>query len=220
MKKLFKYFLVICLLLALWITADWYWPVKVAIREFNPQAVGTMDAEMWHSYYARERVKMYFQLTRLLRSEFKAPFWRSNIIAYHAARAAFVFKKGHALNDYEKALPELEKYYREIHRLSKDDFDIDVAAKTELEWWIVHRDKQQYNYNDLQAALQKNVAAIYALPDSVFNRYAFYRTKAMKLRDEDEVRGGVSEKDWQTIEADLVRSWTELYKAVHTNGAS
>jgi hypothetical protein len=41
----------------------------------------------------------------------------------------------------------------------------------------------------------------------------------MKLRDEDEVRGGVSEKDWQTIGADLVRSWSELYKAVHMTPA-
>src|SRR4051812_44380926 len=102
MKKLFKYFIVICLLLVMWIAVDWYWPVKTSMREFNPKAVGKMDTEMWHSYYARKRAKMFFQLAGLLRSQFNAPFWRSNIIAYHAAHAAFVFKKGHNRNEYEK----------------------------------------------------------------------------------------------------------------------
>jgi hypothetical protein len=95
-------------------------------------------------------------------------------MACHAARAAFVFKKGHNRDDYEKALPALEKYYGEIHRLSKDGFDINQAAKTELEWWIVHRDKRQYSYHDLQLALQKNAAALYSMPDTVFGQYAFY----------------------------------------------
>jgi hypothetical protein len=177
MKKFFKYLLLVLLVLMVWISLDWYWPVKTSIRQFNPVTVADLDTKMWRSYYAKERVKMFFQLAELLRSQYDAPFWRSNIIAFHAAKAAFVFKEGQNQNDYEKAMPSLKKYYTQIHRLSEEDFNIDEAARTELEWWIVHRDKKQYNYKDLEKALQNNAAAIYSKPDSLFSIYGIYRTK-------------------------------------------
>lgn len=214
MKRLFKYFLLACMLLAAWITADWFWPVQTSLREFNPEVVAACDTKMWKAYYAREPVKMFFQMTGLLRNQFHAPFWRSNIIAYQAGKAAFVFKKGSSREDYEKALPYLEKYYTQVNRLSKEKFDIKQCAETELEWWIVHRNKRKYSYKDLEKALQKNAAAIYAMPDSSFRNYAFYRTKAMQLRDAKDVQHTLTSTDWQSIESDLKRSWNELQNAV------
>src|SRR4051812_38384328 len=114
MKKLLKYLLMILLVLMVWISLDWYWPVKTSIRQFNPVTVADLDTKMWRSYYDKEQVKVFFQLAELLRSQFNAPFWRSNAIAYYAAKAAFVFKEGHGRNDYEKALPYLNKYYTQI----------------------------------------------------------------------------------------------------------
>jgi hypothetical protein len=217
MKKFLKAILVIIVLLVTWITADWHWPVKKSIHEFNPDIVAELDTKMWRSYYGKQPVKMFFQFAGLLRTEFHAPFWRSNIMAYYASKAAFVFKNGKNQQDYEKALPYLDIYYTQLHRISKEDFNIKQAAATELEWWIVHRDKKQYTYNDLQLALQKNISSLFSMHDTAFKRYAYYRTIAMQLRDEKQLHGGVTEQDWQMIDSDLHQSWNELYAAVNND---
>ncbi len=69
MKKFLKYLLLVLLVLLVWISLDWYWPVKTTIRQFNPVTVADLDTKMWRSYYAKERVKMFFQLAELLRSQ-------------------------------------------------------------------------------------------------------------------------------------------------------
>jgi hypothetical protein len=214
MKPALKYLLIVCALLVLWITADYLWPVSNSIYQFNPKAVATSDANMWRSYYAKEPAKMFFQFASLMREQFHAPFFRSFIIAFYGGKAAFVFKKSKSRSDYEKALPWLVKYYTELHRLSKEDFNILQASQTELEWWIVHRDRRHYTYNDLEVALQKNASAIYQKPDSAFEEYALYRTQAMAIRDEKDATRVVTENDWKTIENDLQHSWTALHKAV------
>jgi hypothetical protein len=214
MKKFIKYLLLVLLILVLWINLDWYWPVKTSIRQFDPVAIADLDTKMWRAYYAKEPVRLFFQLAELLRSQYDAPFWRSNIMAYYAAKAAFVFKEGQNRNDYEQALPFLKKYYTEIHRLSKEDFNINEGAQTELEWWIVHRDRKQYSYNDLEKALQINAAAIYSIPDSLLSGYGIYRTKAMILRDDKAIAGGLTEQDWRTINGYLRQSWQDLYEVV------
>src|SRR4051794_40327945 len=107
MRRFLKYLLLALLVLIVWISLDWYWPVKTSIRQFDPVTVADIDTKMWRSYYDKEPVKVFFQLAVLLRSQFEAPFWRSNIMSYEAAKAAFVFKEGHDRDDYEKALPYL-----------------------------------------------------------------------------------------------------------------
>src|SRR3712207_8222974 len=48
-----------------------------------------------------------------------------------AAKSAFVFKDGKTREDYEKALPDLEKFYAEIRDISTTDFDVQRAARSE-----------------------------------------------------------------------------------------
>lgn len=214
MKKKLKYFLIVLFVLAGWITADWYWPVKTNIRSFDPVTLADYDTEMWKSYYEKKPLRMFFQLAALLRKQYDAPFWRSNVMAYYAAKAAFDFKKGSSRRDYIKALPNLIKYYEQIWRLSTEGFDIEMAAMAELEWWIVHRDRKVYNYSNLETALQKQMSIIYSQPDSTFRLYAFYRTRAMQVRDEAAAGGSLTEKHWQKIHFDLNQSWKGLFESV------
>lgn len=214
MKKL-KYTLIFLLIITIWIAADWYWPVKSSIRKFHANEVALLDTKMWRSYYAGERISMFLQFAHLLRSQYDAPFWRSYIIAYYGARAAFIFKKGSDYNDYSKALPYLRTFYVQVQRLVTEKLDVEEAAHSELKWWIVHRERNKYSYNDLEKALQKNASAIFGRPDTLFTRYAFFRTKAMELRDRRQLTGGLTQSDWDTIENDLRRSWGHLHMVVN-----
>ena len=201
-------------LLGVWIAFDLYKPHKVDIRDFDADEVARLDTAMWRSYYSRERLKLFGQLTELLEKQYKLRFWRRQLIAYYAAKATFVFKDGKAREDYEKALPDLEKFYGEIRDISTTDFDVKKAAKLELEWWIVHRQRKQYKEGDLARALAETAAEIYKLPVENFMEHGDLRTEAMKIRDTKAESGGVSEEDWQKIDELLHQSWRSLHTAV------
>ena len=220
MKKIFLRILLGLLiagvLLAAWIAFDIYTPHKVDIRNFDPDEVARLDTAMWRSYYERERLRMYSELTELLQKQYKLNFWRRQLIAYRAAKAAFVFKDGKSRADYEQALPDLEKFYAEIRDISTTDFDARRAAQLELEWWIVHRERRKYQEGDLARALAETVAAIYQMPAEVFLEHGNLRADAMKIRDTQAEGGGVSEADWQRIDELLHESWRSLHNAVNT----
>src|SRR5215210_9282979 len=105
--RIFIGLLIVGILLTGWIAFDLLAPHKVDIRDFDADEVARLDTAMWRSYYARERLKLFGQMGELLRTQYRLPFWRSNALAYRAARAAFVFKDGRGRADYERALPDL-----------------------------------------------------------------------------------------------------------------
>lgn len=220
MKKfIFRAFLVLLsigILLAVWVVFDLYRPHKVDIRQFNADEIARLDTAMWRSYYAKERLKMFSQLTEVLEKQYKLPFWRRQLMAFYAARSAFVFKDGKSREDYEKALPDLRKFYGEIRDISATDFDVERAAKTELEWWIVHRERKNYGADALPNALAEAASAIYNIPKEKFIEYGQFRTEAMKIRDTKAESGGVSEEDWQKIDELLHKSWNSLHKSINT----
>lgn len=202
-------------LLGGWIAFDLYTPHKVDIRDFDADEIARLDTAMWRSYYSRERLKLYGQLTELLEKQYKLRFWRRQLIAYYAAKATFVFKDGKSREDYEKALPDLEKFYAEIRDISTTDFDVGKAAKLELEWWIVHRQRKQYKEGDLARALAETAAEVYKIPVENLMEHGDLRAKAMEIRDTKAESGGVSEEDWQKIDELLHDSWRSLHKAVN-----
>jgi hypothetical protein len=144
------------------------------------------------------------------------PWLRSYGVAYQGARAAFVFKRGRVRADYEKALPALRKYYRAIRAASDTPFDVERAARLELEWWIVHRQRELHVPEDLEKALADLQAEIYAMPAQRFADHARLRAEAMRVRDTGEANGGVTEPEWQRIEQLLRESWSALATVVRS----
>jgi hypothetical protein len=213
--RIFIGLLIAGVLLAGWIAFDLYAPHEVDIRDFDADEVARLDTAMWRSYYGRERLRMYSELTELLQKQYRLRFWRRQLVAYYAARAAFVFKDGRSRADYEKALPDLEKFYGEIRDVSTTDFDVNQAAKLELEWWIVHRERKKYREGDLARALADTAAAIYQMPAERFLEHGRLRADVMELRDAQAEAGGVSEEIWQKIDALLHQSWRSLHQAVN-----
>lgn len=215
LKTLFA-LLIIGALLAAWIAFDLYKPHKVDIRDFDADEVARLDTAMWRSYYSRERVRLYGQLTELLEKQYKLRFWRRQLIAFYAAKATFVFKDGKTREDYEKTLPDLKKFYAEIRDISTTDFDVERAARLELEWWIVHRQRNLYKEGDLARALAELAAEIYQMPVENFIEHGRLRAEAMEIRDRQAEAGGVTEEDWQKIDELIHQSWRSLHEAVNT----
>jgi hypothetical protein len=197
-----------------WAGIDLFVPRQTRLREFDAKEVARIETAMWQSYYDKERLALFGQLAELLRKQYRLPLLRSNTVAYQAAKAAFVFKEGRGRSDYEKALPNLVKYYGAIRAVSDIAFDVERVAKLELEWWIIHRERKNYARADLDRSLAELPAAIYQMPVEKFAEHARLRAEAMLLRDRQAEQGGVSEADWRKIDELLQASWQSLHQAV------
>jgi hypothetical protein len=202
--------------IALVIAFDLYGPVRTNIRAFDPLEVARLDTAMWRSYYDKRPLPLFLELGDLMRRQFHFPPLRSYLVAYHAARAAFLFKGGHSRPDYERALPDLVRYFEAVHRISDTGFDAHRAAELELEWWIVHRQRSP----DLPRALADAGAALYRVPTDSLMAYGEARAKAMTIRDVGSDAGTLNERDWRLIEADLQTSWHSLWRAVQPAAAT
>ncbi|MBK9214744.1 MAG: hypothetical protein IPM59_03975 [Chloracidobacterium sp.] len=205
----------IVVLMAVWIGLDLNWSYKVDIRDFDPDEVARLDTAMWRSYYERERLRLFRELTELLGHQFHFPFWRRQLVAFHAAKGAFVFKDGHSRDGYLNAMPDVQRFYEQIRDVSITDFDAHRAAELEVEWWIVHRQRKMHQPGDLSRALAEAAAAVYRLPAENFTEHADLRAQAMEIRDSKAEAGGVTEGDWRHIDELLHRSWRSLHVAVN-----
>ena len=218
-KRLLWIVLAIVVVALGWLGFDLYAPRQTRLRDFDPNEVARLETAMWRSYYDKERVKLFNQLSETLRQQYHMPLVRSNAVAYQAAKAAFVFKEGKQRVDYEKALPNLVNYYTAIRAMSDTPFDVERAAKLELEWWIVHRQRAKHQPGDLAQALADLQAELFRLPAERFQEHARLRAEAMTIRDDKAAASGVSEADWQHIEELLRGSWQSLWKAVNDGAA-
>ena len=192
-------------------------PRASKMRSFDPNEVARLETAMWRSYYDKQQLKLYNQMTELLRSQYNLPFIRSNTVAYQAARAAFVFKGGKNREEYEKALPYLISFYTAIQKVSDIPFSVNRAAELELEWWIIHRERHKHKPGDLAQALADLSSELYQMPAERFAEHARLRAEAMTIRDKKAEAGGVTETDWQAIDQLLHQSWQSLFDAVNSN---
>lgn len=195
---------------------DVYGPRQTDIRKFDPDEVARLDTAMWRSYYGRERLRLFLELGEVLRTQYGMPYVRSNVVAVKAAKAAFVFKDGKSRADYEKALPDLVAFYREIRAVSSTPFDVERAARLELEWWIIHRERERHDPNDLVVALAELAGEVYQQPAGDFMEHARLRAEAMTIRDTKAAAGGVTEEDWANIDGLLHESWRSLHAVVNS----
>ena len=205
----------VCAVAVGYLAYDLFGPRSSDLRSFDPDEVARLETAMWRSYYSRERAKLFFEMAELLRTQYHLPFVRSNVVAYEAAHAAFVFKDGHNRDEYERALPSLVDYYASLRRVSATPFDVDEAARLELEWWIVHRERKSHPPDDLANALAVLPAAIYHVPADALAEHARLRAEAMTIRDTKADEGGVTEEDWARIDELLHQSWRSLHDAVN-----
>ncbi|WP_080054568.1 hypothetical protein [Spirosoma aerolatum] len=207
--------LVVLVLLIGWVLVDVYRPFKVDLRHFDPADVARLDTDMWRSYYERHPLRLFWQSAELVRRQVHAPFWRSFVIAYHAAKAAFVFKDGKSRADYNRALPDLEAFYGAISAISKQPFNIDQTARHELEWWIIRREREHYPPVEWARLQAQTVANLYQIPVDRCAEYGRLRTEAMLFRDHQ--GEAITEADWQKIQNLLNQAWRSLAKAVSGN---
>ncbi len=198
-----------------WAAWDLFGPRTHSLRDFQPDEVGRLETAMWKSYYAHERLALFGELATLLRHQYGLPVLRSYVVAYHAARAAALFQGGHSHADYERVLPGLVAFYAAIGRVSVEPFDVNRAARLELDWWIVHRERAAHPREDLDRDLAVLQGELYHLSADPLMEHARLRADAMLLRDRGAEAGNPTEREWAEIDRLLRLSWRSLWDVVN-----
>src|SRR5262245_8989501 len=121
-RRLVLVLVLLAFVLAAKVAWDFAVPGEHSLRRFDAHAVGRLETEMWRSYYDHKKAALFLELTDLLCKQYHLPFSRALTAAYHAARAAVVFQPGRNRAEYERALPDLIRFYSLIRQGSDVPF--------------------------------------------------------------------------------------------------
>jgi hypothetical protein len=162
------------------------------VRSFDPVRLGGYEAAAWVAYYQRRWVTFLRASLGLVREGFGLPGPATLRGAWYVMRANQAWAP-YPDNDSAAARGYMRRFYALVARQNGETFDLDEAARREVEWWRVHRylqrgapqgDAHVYSRDDLTEALAALYAHVYAVPADQVRAAAAHRAEAMRISDD------------------------------------
>lgn len=187
------------------------WPRHASLRRFDPNRVARLETDMWRHYYQKEYFDLFKCLYAVSREQYEFSPWDSLRLSYFAAEAAKVFQPSQNRREAEEAIPILENYYAVLRHYGGERFDVSKAARLELDWWQLRREKAapaQYG-----AVIAQVTAELYATNSIAMQQSALLRAEMMHYRDEHS-SNVMQIEDWDHIERGLRNAYQLLKSQV------
>jgi hypothetical protein len=196
-------------------------PVRArrSMRSFDPRRLGAAECDAWVGYYRRRWPTVLSAAVRMVRIGFGMPWPATLYGAYLVLRANQLWAPVPD-NDPDGARATMRRFYALAACRSGEPFDVDEAARREVEWWRVHRHLQRDAPDEDHHALVDALTALYAhvygvAPDAV-RLAAAERAAAARISDGWVADGCDPQSPALPAErAALVRSYAALLAAVH-----
>jgi len=188
------------------------WPRAADLRGFDPAGMARLETAMWRDYYDKHYPTLFYHLYEVSRTEFGFAPLDSLRIALSAAQAAKAFQPTRSREAADAALPQLLSYYRLLASATPGGFDVETAARLELDWWQARR--EAIAPRDYGVTVARVAAITYGkrADDPAMVKSGIGRAQAMAYRD---ARGqAMAAQDWSEIERQLLRAYQELKAAV------
>jgi hypothetical protein len=183
-------------------------PGPRSARIFDPDRLAELEGEMWQAYYRHRRVALFRLLVVALREQFRYPWGKATLAAFHLARAAATF--GARTSDYQAAvIPDLRRAYQIARDWTGAGFDPEEVARAELAWWVARRDPATSDPENVGRLIGVLYARFYQLPLDRVRDAGVLRARAAALRD----RGG-NGADWPEVRRLLRGSYRALNGAL------
>ena len=185
------------------------------IRTFDPARVARLETENWEAYYQKRWGRLLQVSVGMVREAFGLNVWQALQGAYLVGRAE-IAAAPFPDNDVPKAEAYMRRFYGMVKRIHHEDFDVEQAARLEVNWWVVHR--QYFGQADSQPLVEALVdlyAATFRLPREQVREAAYYRAEAMRYSDQWVKESKASGHPLLAqVEAELLKSYTALRAAV------
>ncbi|MCG2666005.1 hypothetical protein ACFPFP_03565 [Bradyrhizobium sp. GCM10023182] len=187
-------------------------PRQADLRAFDPGEMARLETAMWRDYYDKRYAALFYHLYASTRTQFGFSPFRSLHIAFSAAEAAKAFQPTHSRQEADKALPALVGYYRDFAAAAPVAFDVEEAARLELDWWQARR--EAVGPQDYGLTIARVAALTYgkSADDAGIRQFGIVRAEAMAFRDAK--AEAITEADWATVETKLAGAYQSLKASV------
>jgi hypothetical protein len=188
------------------------------MRSFDPHRLGAAECDAWVAYYRRRWLAALIAVVRMVRVGFGMSWPRTLYGAWLVLRANQLWAP--AVNDPNGAQQAMRRFYALAANAQGESFDVDEAARLELEWWRVHRRRNRDVPEEATLLVADAIAALYAHVYGV-SRHAVQLAaaeRAVAARISDRwVQDGRKPRSPALREerAALVRAYAALLAAVH-----
>jgi len=115
-------------------------PRHADLRAFDPAEMARLETAMWRDYYDKRYGALFYHLYESTRTQFGFSPLQSLHVAFSAAEAARTFQPTRSRREADAALPALVAYYRNFAPAAPVAFDVEEAARLELDWWQARRE--------------------------------------------------------------------------------
>lgn len=152
---------------------------------FNPTRVARLEATAWTAYYRHEWARVLAASYGLVREAFNLTFLGTVLGAWYVFRANVVWAP-YPDNDPDRARRCMRRVYAMSQRRSKLGFDPAEAARLEVEWWRVHRERQHGDVrssDELPEAVARLYAYVYGIDIESVRVSGRLRAEAMDICD-------------------------------------
>jgi hypothetical protein len=196
------------------------------LRSFDPARVADLEFRAWVGYYLRDWPGVLRASIGLVRAGFGMDWVRTLHGAWLVLRANQLWAPED--NDPDGARRCMRRFYGLLKISYGQPRDVAEAARLEVDWWRVHRERQHAGQptagqptggdpaDDLAGALTRLYTFLYDEPEAAVRPAAVYRTEAMDLSDQWVAEGCRPGSPLLAREhAALVRSYAALLAAVH-----
>jgi hypothetical protein len=191
------------------------------LRSFDPVRVADLEYRVWVGYYLRDWPAVLRASIGLVRAGFGMDWVRTLHGAWLVLRANQLWAP--ADNDPDGARRCMRRFYGLLRISYGEPRDVAEAARREVDWWRVHRERQHRvepidgeSADQLADSLVRLYTFLYGEPEAAVRPAAVYRTEAMDLSDQWVAEGCRPDSPLLVREhAALVRSYAALLAAVH-----
>lgn len=187
-------------------------PRHADLRAFDPAEMARLETAMWRDYYDKRYGALFYHLYESTRTQFGFSPLQSLHVAFSAAEAARTFQPTRSRREADAALPALVAYYRNFAPAAPMAFDVEEAARLELDWWQARR--EAVAPRDYGLTIARVAALTYgrAADDSGIRQFGIARAEAMAFRD---ARGeAITDADWMRIENQLGEAYRTLKASI------
>ncbi|HLH23853.1 MAG TPA: hypothetical protein VK066_15120 [Chloroflexota bacterium] len=191
-----------------------------ALESFDPVRLGTLEQEAWAAYYYREWARLLQLMLDMIQGQFGLSPAQALQAAYFTTHAQVVWAdRGAAGGEAEELM---RQFYTMVREPAGGRYDPDRAAALEVNWWAIHRNRDQYpDHSALAQALADLYAEVYGLPAEAALPAGEHRAQAMDLSDQWIREGKLRDSPLlAAIRAELVTSYQALHDALVARGGA
>jgi hypothetical protein len=193
-------------------------PGRSPLTAFDPETVGRAEQRAWAAYYLHQWPTLFDLMLRMTRGAFGLSLPQAVYAAYLNTYAQMVWSRQGAQDGLAEEY--MRRFYAYVREPTGGRYDVDRAAKLEVQWWAVHRNRDLYpDHSALAQALADTYAEVYQLPAERLLPAGEARAAAMDLSDQWNREGkDPNSRLLDQIATLLVQSYQSLSDAVATPG--